>query len=83
MIPTVNWSTTSSYRYCFDGVEVGSIVAVGMIGCKKNKVNFMNGYRAMVEKIQPEAVICFGVPFSEMFGNVISVDYYLSRKAVR
>lgn len=83
VIPTVTWSTPTSYRFCFDGIEKGSIVAVGMIGCKKMKTNFLRGYSAMLEKIQPTAVICFGDPFPEMQGNIVPVDYRASRKAVR
>ena len=83
VIPTISWSTPSSYNFCFDGVENGSIVAIGMIGCKKNRINFMRGYYAMLEKIQPEAIICFGSPFPEMDGNIISIDYHSSRKVVR
>ena len=83
VIPTVSWSTPSSFGYCFDGIEYGSVVAVGMIGCKGNKLGFMRGYNAMMGKICPEVVICFGVPFPEMQGNIISVDYMLSRKVVR
>ena len=40
VIPTISWSTPSSYSYCFDGVEIGSVVAVGIIGCRKNKAAF-------------------------------------------
>lgn len=83
VIPTVTWSTPFSYRYCFDGIEKGSIVAVGMVGCKRKKSNFMRGYNTMLDKIQPSAVICFGSPFAEMQGNIIAVDYLTSRKVVR
>ena len=72
-----------SYAYCFDGIECGSPVAVGMIGCKHNKRTFLNGYDAMLEKIQPEMVICFGTPFDEMRGPIVPVDYMASRKGVR
>ncbi len=83
VIPTISWSTASSYRYCFDGVETGTIVAVGMIGCKNSKKNFLRGYEAMLERIQPEAVICFGTPFPEMRGHIVAVDYLSSRNVVR
>lgn len=83
VIPTISWSTPSSYEFCFDGVEKGSIVAIGMIGCKSNRINFMRGYYAMLEKICPETIICFGTPFSEMQGNIVVVDYRSSRKVVR
>ena len=43
----------------------------------------MRGYNAMLEKIQPEKIICFGTPFDEMKDNIVKVDYMKSRKAVR
>ncbi len=83
VIPTVSWAQPSSFRYCFDGIEKTSVVAVGMIGCKHELIAFMKGYNAMLDKIDPAAVICFGTPFPEMRGNIISVDYLSSRKVVR
>lgn len=83
VIPTVSWGLTRSYDYCFDGIEKNCIVAVGMIGCKKNKLNFLRGYNQMLERIDPEAIICFGEPFIEMNGNIVVVDYQSSRKVVR
>lgn len=83
VIPTVSWSDTASFDFCFDGIEHTSIVAVGLIGCKRNKTNFMRGYAAMLERISPETIICLGSPFKEMRGNIISVDYLKSRRVNR
>ena len=83
VIPTVSWSDARSFEFCFDGIEQGSIVAVGMIGCKQSKLNFMRGYNEMLKRIMPSKVICFGSPFLEMQGNIIAIDYMSSRKAVR
>ena len=43
----------------------------------------MRGYNAMLEKLSPSEIICFGKPFEEMTGNIIAVDYLSSRKVVR
>ena len=83
VIPTISWSDSKSFEFCFDGVEKYSIVAIGMIGCKHSKNEFMYGYNEMLNHIEPEAVICFGDPFKEMEGHIISVDYRKSRKVVR
>lgn len=83
VIPTISWSDTSSFEFCFDGVEPHSIIAIGTIGCKHEKLSFMRGYNAMLDRIAPSAVICFGSPFKEMEGNIIVIDYLSSRKAVR
>lgn len=83
VIPTISWSDARSFEFCFDGVEQGSIVAIGMIGCKQSKLNFMRGYNEMLKRIQPSKIICFGTPFPEMQGNIIAIDYMASRKVVR
>ena len=83
VIPTVSWGLARSFEFCFDGIQKNSIVAVGMIGCKRNKDDFLKGYYQMLTKIEPEAIICLGDPFDEMDGNIIPVDYLKSRKVVR
>ena len=82
--PMMSWSTPQSYSYCFDAVEPHGVVAVGMTGCKENnKSSFLRGYDAMLERLEPETVICVGNPFPEMRGKLIVVEHKESRKAVR
>ena len=83
VIPTMSWALTRSYEFCFDAIEKHCIIAVGMIGCKNEKNNFLRGYNQMLCRIEPDAIICFGQPFNEMEGNIIVVDYLKSRKVVR
>jgi len=83
VIPTVSWGLARTFEFCFDGIQKNSIIAIGMIGCKRNKNDFLKGYYQMLYKIEPEAIICLGAPFDEMDGNIISVDYLNSRKVVR
>lgn len=82
VFPTVSWGLSQSFDFCFDGIKQNATVAVGMIGCKRSKLHFMRGYNAMLEKIEPAKIICFGTPFPEMDGNIITIDYAESRKAV-
>ena len=83
VIPTVSWGSARSYEYCFDAIEKHCIVAIGMIGCKRNKRDFLRGYNYMLERIEPDAIICLGDPFDEMDGNLVVVDYQKSRRVVR
>ena len=83
VVSSVSWSTPRSYNFCFDGIEQGGTVAIGMIGCKRAKGAFMHGYNEMLERLKPENIIVFGNPFPEMTGNIIQVDYLSSRKVVR
>lgn len=83
VVPTISWGLAQSYEFCFEGVDPGSVVAVGMIGCKQSKHNFMRGYNEMLRRIKPSRILCFGSPFPEMDGDVIAIDYMASRKVVR
>ena len=74
VVPTISWGKYASYRFCFDAVEEGSVVAVATYACRQVRADYMRGYDAMLERINPEAIICYGTPFDEMRGNVIAVD---------
>ena len=64
-------------------MEQNAIVAVSTLGCKRSKLQFMRGYDVMLDKVNPEAIVCFGDPLPEMEGNIVKVDYRASRKVVR
>ena len=83
VIPTISWGTPRSFEFCFDGVEQNATVAVSTLGCKRSKLQFMRGYNAMLNKLNPKSIICFGEPLPEMEGNIIDVDYWTSRKVAR
>ncbi len=83
VIPTISWGTRRSFEFCFDGVEQNAMVAVSTVGCRREKRGFMRGYDAMLERLQPETILCFGDTFPEMQGNIVAVKYRESRKVVR
>ena len=71
VIPTISWSTEESYSFCFLGVERGSAVAISSVGVDLDKPYerslFASGCRAMVEEIEPEAVLLQAEVFPEDF----------------
>lgn len=81
VIPTVNWGDESTFDFYFDGIEKGSPVAVSTYPalehgcCQGQKEWFMSGYNEMLQRIEPEKIICYNKPLSEMQGNLIYVDY--------
>lgn len=81
VVPTVNWGDESSFDFCFDGIEKGSIVAVSTYMASEHdnrqdqKEWFMAGYNEMLRRIEPEKIICYNTPFPEMRGDIIYVDY--------
>lgn len=75
VIPTVAWGDPNTFWFCFDGIEQGSVVAVSTLGVRKEKSLFMQGYNELIRKVKPEAILCYGEPFEEMQGKIITVDY--------
>ena len=81
VIPTVNWGDESTFDFCFEGIEKGSVVAVSTYMASEHdnrsdqKEWFMAGYQEMLRRIEPEKIICYNTPFPEMQGNIIYVDY--------
>ena len=75
VIPTVSWSNTESYSFCFEGIEYGSVVAISTIGSKKFKKLFLRGYDEMKKRINPKQVLCYDEPFPEMGNEVIYAPY--------
>ena len=84
VIPSVNWGDESTFDFCFEGIEKGSVVAVSTYMASEHdnrqdqKEWFMAGYNEMLRRIEPEKIICYNTPFPEMQGDIVYVDYELS-----
>lgn len=60
VIPSVNWSDSCSYSFCFDGIPHNSIVMLSTIGSvRKNdaKDNFYTGVDKMIYRLNPEKIL--------------------------
>ena len=81
VVPSVNWGDESTFDFCFDGIEKGSVVAVSTYMAsehdhrKDQKEWFLSGYNEMLRRIEPEKIICYNTPFPEMQGDIVYVDY--------
>lgn len=81
VIPTINWGDESTFDFCFEGIERGSVVAVSTYMASEHsnrsdqKEWFMAGYNEMLRLIKPEKIICYNIPFPEMQGDIVYVDY--------
>lgn len=70
VIPTISWGDKSTFDFCFEGVEKGSVVAVSTYYRENCEEEFMLGYNEMLKRIQPSAIICYDEPFKSMTGNI-------------
>ena len=75
VIPTVNWGDESTFDFCFEGIEKGSVVAVSTYMASEHdnrcdqKEWFMAGYNEMLRRIEPEKIICYNTPFPRNAGR--------------
>lgn len=63
VIPTISWAEPETFEFCFDGIPIGSTVAISTIGVKQDKEAtqiWIAGMDAMIEKIKPKIVIEYG-----------------------
>ena len=73
VIPSISWADRDSFAWCFDGEPAGGTVAVSSVGAMKNRDArglFIEGYREMMARLEPEKVIFFGDVPDECSGNI-------------
>ena len=73
VVPTVGWIGKDSFSWCFDGEPEGGTVAVSSEGTQKNPESrklFLDGYKEMLVRLQPEKIIFFGDVPNECKGNI-------------
>lgn len=74
VIPTISWSDEASFAWCFDGEPEGGAVAVSSVGTqrsKKARALFLNGYREMLNRLKPTAILFYGTVPEECAGNLV------------
>lgn len=83
VIPTMEWGLESSWEFCFDGVEKGGTVAVSTYRREHYKKQYMKGYNRMLEVVEPSAIICYGIPFDGMDGNIKYINPFNQEELVQ
>ena len=76
VIPTVCWSTSETFDFCFDGIEKGGVVAIGSHGIHQveNIINFSEGVNAMVKAIHPSTILCAGKFNNKYIGSLDKIE---------
>lgn len=89
VINNVRWGTPESFRYCFEGIPVGSIVSIGTVGGGPRKLvdreRFETGIFKMVEVLQPHTILVYGSAngkcFEQLKNQGIRIVSYQSKTA--
>ena len=84
VIPTIGWSDHDSYKWCFDGEPINSIVAISSIGTQKyeeSKQLFKDGFEEMIRKLNPTKILFWGnVPDGIDKTRIIPMGYIMDEK---
>jgi len=78
VIPSISWSDDASFAFCFLGIPQRSLVAVATVGVKgdaASEMHFRQGFNAMLDALNPSAVLCYGSPVRGM-GERVDVIIY-------
>ncbi len=79
VIPTVSWAGVESYEFCFVGIMRHSLIAVSTVGVRAENLRaFTKGYQAMVERLEPSLVLCYG-ELPQMLESLAPVKHYETR----
>ena len=82
VIPTISWSDTSSFEWCFEGEPIGGVVAVSSVGTQMNSASkklFAAGYNEMIDRLHPECILFYGAVPEECSGNIIKLTTFAER----
>ncbi len=63
VIPTACWGAPDTFDFCFDGIPVGSTVAISAIGIKANEIDrqlFRAGVEQLIRRTDPKLLLCYG-----------------------
>lgn len=70
VIPNIRWSSDEDFAFCFDGVPIGSTVAVSAHGCcarREDRAYFRRGLEEMMRQVEPATVIVHGPKPNSVF----------------
>lgn len=78
VIPTISWAEEETFKFCFKGIEKGSVVAISTIGVKKDE-NAMRIWKAgtaeMIKQIEPSKILVYGGDIDFDYGDIEVVSY--------
>ncbi len=90
IINNIRWGTSESWEYCFDGLPMNSIYAIGSVGGSPHKLKdrerFENGLTEMVKRLKPKTIIVYGSAnypcFAKLIEQGINIISYQSHTAL-
>lgn len=87
VIPDVVWGDKESFNYCFEGIPKHSVVAVSSVGVTnddnwngKDGDMFRDGYKEMLERLEPTKIMYYGTLIDGLEGDIIRIPSFYEQK---
>lgn len=77
VIPTICWSDSNSFDWCFDGEPTNSIVSISSVGTQADtelKRLFADGCREAIKRLNPTEILWHGKCPEEFDWNVVKIE---------
>lgn len=75
----LQWADPATWKFCFEGIEPGSTVAVSTLGAAKHKYSILiwkMGMDNAIREIKPKIILLYGTPIADYdFGDIEVVHY--------
>lgn len=89
VINNVRWGSPETWKYCYNGIPINSIVAIGTVGGGPRKLidreRFEAGLFQMVEVLHPQTILVYGSANGKCFDTLreqgINIVSYQSKTA--
>lgn len=82
VIPCAGWGDLDSFRFCFDGIPTGGVVAVGHTAYGRTdpqRALFRKGLSTLMETKKPSTILIYGKPFETGYPNVTFIEDRISK----
>ena len=86
VIPTISWSDTLSFEFCFDGIPKNSAVAIssnGIYSDKETYMFFLLGFERMINILNPSQIVFIGKIPIELRGNDKIINFNSHGQEIR
>lgn len=82
VIPSASWGNAVSFRFCFEGLPHGSLIAVGHTAIGRTQAGknaSVLGMSECLRVLQPSKVLVYGKPFDLNFNNFVYLEDNIQR----
>ena len=74
VIHNVRWGTSETWSYCFDGIPLNAIIAIGVVASGIDKVinrqYFKDGLVKAIELLEPNTIVIYGSDNYDLFDEI-------------